>query len=459
MTCISRFLTLAVPALLVSAPVVASEAIMPQTLPVALDPADAGNITLGELTYLGGLEIDPGEDEVGGLTGLEWHDGQLYSVSKDNHWLIITPDEILGQLADLIEIETGELLDERGKRLRNDAGAASSLTMLPAGDWSVGFDADPRHIAYDALDGDALPQAGEPATSLPASLNGQFGNAKGSDCAESGVCFYLFGDSSASPSQTRIVAVGPEGLFETVAIWEPPLASDNFSGLAVRENADRTFLYVVSDNDFSDDQRTVVMKFEVDERAATAPGVPPKVYETVDVVIETAMGEITVRLETERAPITAGNFLRYVKEDRYDDTRCYRAMRVKGGEQPAGFLQCGTQNRPDRVLPGIPHEPTTETGLSHTDGALSMARFEPGTATGDFSIMIRDQRGLDAYPDADDPAMHDGFAVFGYVVDGMDVVHAIHATETDPDKGEGFLKGQMLASPVKIVDMQRVEAP
>jgi peptidyl-prolyl cis-trans isomerase A (cyclophilin A) len=84
-----------------------------------------------------------------------------------------------------------------------------------------------------------------------------------------------------------------------------------------------------------------------------------------------------------------------------------------------------------------------------------MARFEPGTATGDFSIMIRDQRGLDAVPDSDDPDRRPGFAVFGYVIDGMDVVHAIHARNTDPDKGEGFLKGQMLAKPIEIVNVRR----
>lgn len=182
-------------------------------------------------------------------------------------------------------------------------------------------------------------------------------------------------------------------------------------------------------------------------------------YATTLVVIETTMGEITVALEIERAPITAANFLRYVDEDRFDGTKCYRAMHLNWGEPPNGLLQCGTQNHPDRILDPIPHEPTTRTGLSHTDGALSMARFEPGTATGDFSIMIKDQRGLDANPSAEDPAQRPGFAVFGYVVDGMEVVHAIHASPIDPELGEGWLKGQMLAKPVEIVDVRRVPSP
>lgn len=179
--------------------------------------------------------------------------------------------------------------------------------------------------------------------------------------------------------------------------------------------------------------------------------------ETTLVVLETTMGDITVALETERAPITAGNFLRYADEDRFDGTVFYRAMHLDWGEPPNGLLQGGTQNNPERILDGIAHEPTNETGLSHTDGALSMARLDPGTATGDFSIMIKDQKGLDAQPDSEDPNLKAGYAVFGYVVDGMDVVHAIHASPRDPELGEGWMKGQMLAEPVTIVDVRRVE--
>ena len=177
------------------------------------------------------------------------------------------------------------------------------------------------------------------------------------------------------------------------------------------------------------------------------------------VVIETDMGDITVEIETERAPITAANFLRYVDEDRFDGTHFYRAMHLEWGDPPNGLLQGGTQMDPKRVLPPIAHEPTTQTGLSHTAGALSMARYDPGSATGDFSIMIKDQKGLDAAPDSSDPSLQAGFAVFGHVVDGMDVVEAIHGAPIDPAKGEGWLKGQMLADPVEIVDMRRIDAP
>ena len=186
---------------------------------------------------------------------------------------------------------------------------------------------------------------------------------------------------------------------------------------------------------------------------------PGAAHATKQVVLETTAGDITVALEVERAPVTSANFLRYVDEDRFDGTVFYRAMGLDWGEPPNGLIQAGTQNDPDRILDGIAHEPTSETGLSHTDGALSMARLDPGTATGDFSIMVKDQTGLDAQPDSQDPDARAGYAVFGYVVDGMDVVRAIHAMPTDPDKGEGWMKGQMLAEPVVITDVRRVEAP
>jgi len=176
---------------------------------------------------------------------------------------------------------------------------------------------------------------------------------------------------------------------------------------------------------------------------------------TTLVVLETAMGEITVSLETERAPVTAGNFLRYVDEGRFDGTVFYRRMMLDWGEQPNGLIQGGTQWDPERVLPGIAHEPTTQTGLSHTRGALSMAMGEPGTANGDFSIMLQDQPGMDADPESEDPVWQNGYAVFGFVVEGMDVVEAIHAAPVDPAKGEGWMKGQMLAEPVEIVQARR----
>lgn len=186
------------------------------------------------------------------------------------------------------------------------------------------------------------------------------------------------------------------------------------------------------------------------------PSAPAEEPETVLVVLETTMGDITAAIETERAPITAANFLRYVDEGRFDGTVFYRAMPLDWGEQPNGLIQAGTQHDPERVLPPIAHEPTSETGVTHVRGALSMARNAPGTATGDFSIMLQEQPGMDADPASDDPELRAGYAAFGHVVEGMEVVEAIHAAPTDPNKGEGWLKGQMLADPVVIVEARRV---
>lgn len=176
---------------------------------------------------------------------------------------------------------------------------------------------------------------------------------------------------------------------------------------------------------------------------------------TTSVVLETTMGAIIIALETERAPVTAGNFLRYVDEGRLDGTVFYRAMRLDWGDQPNGLIQGGTQFDPQRILPPIAHERTSDTGVLHIRGTISMARYDPGTATGDFSIMVQDQPGMNADPANADPQLHDGYAAFGAVTEGMDVVEAIHAAPTDPDAGEGWMKGQMLADPVRIVTARR----
>lgn len=176
---------------------------------------------------------------------------------------------------------------------------------------------------------------------------------------------------------------------------------------------------------------------------------------SVTVVLETSLGNITIALETGLAPVTAGNFLRYVEEGRFTGAAFYRAMNLDGARQPAGLVQGGTRNDPDRLLPPIAHEPTSATGLSHVHGAVSMAMNGPGTATGDFFIMVEDQTGFDADPKANEPAWRDGFAVFGHVIAGMDVVAAILAAPRDAEAGEGVMKGQMLSAPVTILAARR----
>jgi peptidyl-prolyl cis-trans isomerase A (cyclophilin A) len=86
-----------------------------------------------------------------------------------------------------------------------------------------------------------------------------------------------------------------------------------------------------------------------------------------------------------------------------------------------------------------------------------MARWEPGTATGDFSILLSPMPGLDANPGGSGDTA--GYAAFGRVVEGMDVVRRIHAAPISPTLGEGFMKGQMIAQPVRILSVRRAPPP
>lgn len=193
--------------------------------------------------------------------------------------------------------------------------------------------------------------------------------------------------------------------------------------------------------------------------AATPPPPDPlpadeaEVEQTVRVAMETGLGTIVLELDEGRAPVTTANFLKYVDEKRFDGTEFYRVMRMPWGER-AGLIQGGTQNAPKRVLPPIAHEPTSQTGLSHTTGTISMARYDPGTATGDFTIMTSNMTGLDA----DEASNNLGFAAFGQVVEGMEVVNAIYDVPLSQTKGVGVMKGQMIEDPVEIVSVRRIEA-
>jgi peptidyl-prolyl cis-trans isomerase A (cyclophilin A) len=181
--------------------------------------------------------------------------------------------------------------------------------------------------------------------------------------------------------------------------------------------------------------------------AQTAPVPPPA---DVRVALETDAGRILVAVHLDKAPVTAANFLRYVDQKRLDGTLFYRGV----GTGDYGFVQGGAQNDPKRVLPPIRHEPTSQTGLTHDDGALSMARYAPGSATGDFFIVLGKMPGMDAHPEA--AGDNQGFAVFAHVVEGLDVVKAILAAPKSPTAGEGVMRGQMLEQPVKILTARRI---
>ena len=188
--------------------------------------------------------------------------------------------------------------------------------------------------------------------------------------------------------------------------------------------------------------------------APAAPAKPPGVL----VSMQTSMGTMVFDLDRTHAPITVANFLRYVREKRFDGMTFYRAMNIAPGY---GLIQGGTSNAVQRTLPPIKHEPTTQTGLSHIDGALSMARGAPGTAAGDFFITIGTLVALDANPEL--PGDHTvdklGYAVFGRVVEGMDTVQRILQAKISATKGaEAGMKGQMIDVPVKITAAKIIAA-
>lgn len=192
----------------------------------------------------------------------------------------------------------------------------------------------------------------------------------------------------------------------------------------------------------------------------------------VTVRIETELGPITVALDSARAPGTTANFLFYVDGGFYDGGRFHRTVRadnqsnaglrdaaIGAGIDPAAdrrqlpndtvpieVIQGGIDpSRSDEQRPPISLERTRDTGLTHRDGAISMARFTPDSAVSDFFICVGDWPALDfggpRNPDGQ------GFAAFGHVTDGMDVVRAIQQRPAD---------GQMLQPPVTIRSIRRV---
>jgi peptidyl-prolyl cis-trans isomerase A (cyclophilin A) len=172
----------------------------------------------------------------------------------------------------------------------------------------------------------------------------------------------------------------------------------------------------------------------------------------VHVVIQTDLGEIEVETDSVRAPATAANFLKYVDAGLYDDGRFHRTVRPDNQrEKPvkiAVIQGAANASRRTEFFPAIPLERTNRTGLVHKDGTISMARDGPDTATDEFFICVGDQPELDfggkRNPDGQ------GFAAFGRVVRGMDVVRRIQ---------EAPAEGETLRPPVKIQRLRRAGGP
>ncbi|WP_448661082.1 peptidylprolyl isomerase [Sphingomonas sp. CJ20] len=188
--------------------------------------------------------------------------------------------------------------------------------------------------------------------------------------------------------------------------------------------------------------------FALPASAQTAPPAPA----TVRVAIDTTAGRFVLELETAKAPITARNFLRYVDAKRLDGIVFYRTVKVA---DHFGFVQFGVQNAPAKLFPPIKHEPTTLTGVTHVDGAISVPRLAPGTGRGEFTISVGAQPSFDADPARSGDNL--GYAAFGRVVEGMDVVLKIFDAPTSPTKTlQGSFKGEVPAVPVKLLTARRV---
>jgi len=174
-------------------------------------------------------------------------------------------------------------------------------------------------------------------------------------------------------------------------------------------------------------------------------------YKYPHILIETVFGDIEVELYPDKAPKSVAAFLSYVDSGFYTNSSFYRVLKEEN--QPSGafksqLIQGGiwhTDYKKGSSLPGIPHEPTNQTGILHTNGTISLARTTPGTASSEFFICIDDQPAYDYGGLAN--ADKQGFAAFGRVIKGMDIVRKIHQ---QPDYEESF------DPPIEIFKIRRL---
>lgn len=169
-----------------------------------------------------------------------------------------------------------------------------------------------------------------------------------------------------------------------------------------------------------------------------------------NVMIKTSLGDFVVQLKPEKAPITSSNFMKYVDGNHYKGGSFFRA--VRSDNQPDSpikitVIQAGVHPwKQNFLFDPIPLERTNQTGIKHLDGTISMARDKPNSAQESFFICIGNQSELDfggkRNPDGQ------GFAAFGQVIVGMDVVIKINSANAE---------GQALMLPIVILDMEVVE--
>lgn len=165
--------------------------------------------------------------------------------------------------------------------------------------------------------------------------------------------------------------------------------------------------------------------------------------------LETEFGPIAIEIYTQAAPLTSRNFLNYIELEKFKGAHFYRV--VTADNQPDNDIKIavvqgglGWNKHPNRMA-AIAHEDTNQTGLKHLDGTISMARDEPGSADAEFFICIGNQPELDFGGRRNSDGQ--GFAVFGRVISGMDIINKIHQQPN---------QAQLLAKPIAITNVQRV---
>jgi peptidyl-prolyl cis-trans isomerase A (cyclophilin A) len=170
------------------------------------------------------------------------------------------------------------------------------------------------------------------------------------------------------------------------------------------------------------------------------------------VQMKTELGEIKIEIYEKQAPITSNNFLRYVDNKLYDGTTFFRTVTMDNQptkEQPTAvkiLVIQGGQVDKAKEYPPIEHETTDKTGLRHLEGAISMSRMKPGSATSSFFLCIRDEPELDFGGSRNSDGMC--FSAFGRVISGMEVVKKIH----DQPK-----EGQRITPPIGIPSVSRAK--
>jgi len=165
------------------------------------------------------------------------------------------------------------------------------------------------------------------------------------------------------------------------------------------------------------------------------------------VIIKTEKGDIEVELYGDKAPVTVKNFLLYTDSGLFKMTSFYRVVTLQNQPNDSiriEVIQGGRRSQTGIKIPPIEHETTVQTGILHKDGVISMARSNVGTASSEFFICIGNQPSLDFGGMRNRDGQ--GFAAFGKVVKGMDIVRQIQSVPVE---------GQYLDKPIIIKDIIR----